>query len=229
MTRRPHIPRWKYWLSYLTEVHLESAPTEINPHLYVCLVAGRLQLCAENAVYSYEDRYDNFRLMFEHIKLGQLEYSAALVLGLGLGSVPLLIEKQGVRMERMTFVELDEQIIALAQKYTLQYLHTPFDVVCADAGVFPHVHEDKYDLVISDVFLDDTIPEDLKEPAYLHALYDLLLPGGRIIINTLASTDDDKEESLSYFNKTVKRLYPQATYDHMWENYMIQIVKPKVH
>ncbi|MEL6944963.1 MAG: hypothetical protein AAFO82_20090, partial [Bacteroidota bacterium] len=51
------IPRWKRWWSYLSEIHIESAPNEINPHLYVSLRNGRYQLSTANAIYSYEDLY----------------------------------------------------------------------------------------------------------------------------------------------------------------------------
>lgn len=225
MKRRPHIPRWKYWLSYLSEVHLTSTPTDINPHLYISIVKGRLQLCSQNAVYSYEDRYDNFRLLFDQIKLDEKPYRSALVLGLGLGSVPLLIEKKGLALDRMTFVELDEQVIRLAEEYTLRYLQTPYESICADAAIFALTHQGAYDFIVSDVFLDDVIPDDLLTKDYVHALHDLLNPDGLIVINTLASTDADKKHSLSYFNDVVKPIFPQATYTHVWENYMIQIPK----
>lgn len=225
MNRRPHIPRWKYWLSHLMEVHLTSTPTEINPHLYISIVKGRLQLCSENAVYSYEDRYDNFRLLFDQINLDEKPFQSALVLGLGLGSVPLLIEKKGLALNHMTFVELDEQVIRLAEEYTLRYLHTPYSAICADAAIFADAHQETYDFIVSDVFLDDVIPADLLTKDYLRALHDLLNPGGLIVINTLASTDADKHKSLAYFNETVKFLFPHATYTHVWENYMIQISK----
>ena len=48
-------PRWKQWLSYLFEMHIESAASEYNPHLYVSMKQGRYQLCTANAIYSYED------------------------------------------------------------------------------------------------------------------------------------------------------------------------------
>ena len=86
------IPKWKKWLSYLMEWHIESAPSPINPHLYVSLKKGRYQLCTANAVYSYDELYNNFSDLFPQLKIEQLPGQRILVLGFGLGSIPLIIE-----------------------------------------------------------------------------------------------------------------------------------------
>jgi len=218
---RPPIPKWKYWLSYLTEIHVESCPSKINPHMYVSLSKGRVQLSTENAVYSYEDRYDNFRLLFDKIDLGSLTFENALLLGLGLGSVPLLIEKNGLQLDEMALVEIDENVIYLAQKYTLDFLKTKFTTYCVDASVFVQSHQRKYDLIISDIFLDDEIPDYFLTTDYLHALKRLQTRNGLIIMNTLASTSADKEKSGAYFEKVFKTVFPEAIKMHVWENYML--------
>ncbi|HAI57462.1 MAG TPA: hypothetical protein DCM04_05945, partial [Saprospirales bacterium] len=57
-------PKWKYLLSYLMEVHLESSSSEHNEYLHVSLNKGRLQLSTANAIYSYADKYENFYNIF---------------------------------------------------------------------------------------------------------------------------------------------------------------------
>ena len=86
-------PFWKKILSYFFEFHIESAPSEINPHLYVSLNRGRYQLSTANAIYSFEDLYDNFFDAFKKVNLDQYPIKNVLVLGLGLGSIPLMLEK----------------------------------------------------------------------------------------------------------------------------------------
>lgn len=215
------IPAWKYWLSYLTEVHIESAPSDINPHLYVSMRKGRLLLCSENAVYSYEDRYDNFRLLFEEIDIGAKDFGSVLVLGMGLGSVPLLLEKSGLKIDRMSMVEIDEEVVYLAEKYGLVRLETPYTIYTTDARTFLTAHSAKYDLVISDIFLDDIIPDYFLSEEYLHSLRDLLNPAGLVIINTLASTDKDQKASKAYFEQTFSLVFPDGELRHTWENYML--------
>ncbi|MEL6802803.1 MAG: hypothetical protein AAFO91_03355, partial [Bacteroidota bacterium] len=58
------IPAYKRWLSYLWEQQLETTSSEYNPELTVSLVRGRVQLIAQNAIYSFGDYYLNFRKAF---------------------------------------------------------------------------------------------------------------------------------------------------------------------
>ena len=120
-----HIPRWKRLLSYFVEFHIESAPSELNPHLYVSLNRGRYQLCTANAVYSFADLYDNFVKAFQRLQPAQLPIREVLLLGFGLGSIPLMLEKKFHCRIRYTGVEADESVIWLAGKYALPELQSP--------------------------------------------------------------------------------------------------------
>ncbi len=215
------IPTWKYWLSYLMEVHIESAPSEINPHLYVSLRKGKIQLSTANAVYSYEDRYDNFRLLFEKIKIGERSFSSALILGLGLGSVPLLLSKNKVPLKHMTLVELDERVIYLAEKYMLSSINIPYTIICADAQHFVPLHSEKYDIILSDIFLDDLIPDYFLSLDYLESLKRLMHEESLLVVNTLASTKEDRKKAREYFEKVFTVAFPSAQWMHLWENYML--------
>ena len=84
----------KYW-SYISPVHLESIQGLENQTLSVYMSNGRYQLTTENAIYSYDDLYANFSLAFEKLDWKQFpEKSHVLVLGLGLGSIPYMLEKK---------------------------------------------------------------------------------------------------------------------------------------
>ncbi|MEL7021873.1 MAG: hypothetical protein AAGK47_09700, partial [Bacteroidota bacterium] len=102
-----NVPTWKKWLSYLTEIHIESAPSEINPHLYVSLRRGRYQLCTANAIYSYEDLYSNFYKAFEQVNLHKIKGDRVLILGYGMGSIPYILEKKMNYDFNYTAIEID--------------------------------------------------------------------------------------------------------------------------
>jgi len=87
------IPLWKKYLSYLKDVSLEQTSSPYNSYLEVLLVNGRKQLVTENAIYSFDDKYENFNQTFKLIDWKKKQGDEALVLGLGLGSVILLLEK----------------------------------------------------------------------------------------------------------------------------------------
>jgi len=162
------IPRWKYYLSYLTELHIESAPSEHNPHLYVSLRKGRYQLATANAIYSYGDLYDNFSDAFQTINLEGIEN--ALLLGFGLGSIPYMLEKKFHKEYYYTGVEIDENVLYLANKYVLPELHSPISLLPTDAATYVSYCQEQFDLICMDVFLDDTIPAIFETKTFLQQL-----------------------------------------------------------
>ena len=109
-------PLWKRFLSYLFEIHIESTSSEYNPHLYVSLQKGRYQLSTANAVYSFEDLYDNFSDAFKEIDLDRLNIQNVLILGFGLGSIPIILEQNFKKKYHYTGVEIDEEVLYLAKK-----------------------------------------------------------------------------------------------------------------
>ena len=106
-------PIWKKWLSYVKEISLEQTYSVYNPHLEVLLVEGRHQLVTEDAIYSFDDKYINFDEAFKRINWQKIKGKRVLVLGLGLGSVILLLEKKyGLDLD-YTAVEIDPEICRL--------------------------------------------------------------------------------------------------------------------
>ena len=213
------IPAWKRWLSYLTELHVESAPSALNPHLYVSLVDGRYQLSTANAVYSFADKYDNYTLAFRQVR-PELLRGDVLVLGYGLGSVPHLLEKFHPAEYRFTGVELDENVLYLADQYGPP-LSSPVDLLLADAYGFVLQDYRQYQLIAMDVFMDDVIPAHFQSIDYLEALRERLAPDGVLLYNCLALKPSDKAQALAFFEGNFKRVFPEGTYLDVDGNYML--------
>lgn len=216
-----HIPAWKRYLSYLVEIHLESASSEYNPHLYVSMRRGRYQLSTAHAVYSFEDLYTNFARAFEQCKLEELPGKEALVLGLGLGSIPYILEKkQGLDLH-ITAVEIDEVVIDLAYRYTLADLQSPIDMICTDAEIFVSSTYQKYDLICMDVFLDDQIPGPFQQIEFLEQLRELLTSGGLLLFNVLALRISDRRKAERFFSQVFKAVFPQGTFVEVEFNWVL--------
>lgn len=214
-------PLWKKWLSYLFEFHIESLPSEVNPHLYVSLKSGRYQLCTENAVYSYEDKYDNFKRIFDQLDLSRVEGGKVLILGFGLGSIPILLEKKKLNNIHITGVELDENVLLLAEKYGLGKIAYPTELICADARVYIEQNRDHYNLLIVDVFKDDIIPEYFRSKTFLSLCRRALTEDGTLLYNTLGATDDDKSKSEEFFFDTFSKVFPDARLVDVIGNYIL--------
>lgn len=217
-----HIPWWKRWLSYLSEQHLESTASEYNPHLHVTLNRGRLQLSADQAIYSYSDLYANFRLAFERLDFSRVpDGSRVLLLGLGLASIPEMLEKKFRRQYYYTAVEIDEVIIELASDYILPTLRSPIDIICANALTYVELIEERFDMICMDIFQDALVPADFETEEFLQRLQRLLQPGGILLFNRLAATKADRAHSQRYYQEVFHRVIPDSRRLRLVGNYML--------
>ncbi len=203
-------PLYKKLFSYLRDVHIESTSSDYNEVLDLYLVKGRYQLCTENAIYSYADKYDNFATVFEKMDLSKIDN--VLILGLGLASIPYIFEHLHDKKYSYTGVEIDDEVIYLASKYVLDELKSDVEVVQTDAFTFMCVNETKYDLICMDVFESDVIPEELETEDYLEMISESLSKDGLLIYNRLYSMDHDKAKTDKFMKEVFQVIFPEAIY-----------------
>jgi hypothetical protein len=217
----PSIPGWKKLLSYFFEFHIESAPSAYNPHLYVSLKNGRYQLCTAHAIYSFDDLYSNFYRAFELLDFKQLPSDEVLVLGLGLGSVPYMLEKSFQQDFSYDLVEIDANVIALAEKYGLSRLQSNYMAYQADAEIFMAQNTRSYAMICMDIFLDDLIPSAFESPVFLQQLQSALQPGGVLLYNRLYRQKEDKAKTRQFFEQQFLKVFPEGTYIDVDGNWVL--------
>jgi len=215
------IPTWKKWLSYITDVHIESAPSDINPHLYVCMNKGKLQLCTANAIYSFDENYYNYAAAFSKVDTSKIIDQEVLILGFGLGSIPLILQNQFNLNAYYTGVELDENVVYLFEKYRASEIKSSLQIICTDAQIFAATSQQKFRLICSDVFLDNAIPQSFWERDYLENLSNIIEDGGTVMLNTLADTDVHRSKADQYFEKIFSQVFPNAIKLEVHRNYML--------
>ena len=223
MPKPAAVSRLRYWLSFVWEQSLETTASDHNEYLEVCLVHGRLQLVAEDAIYSFGDYYLNFRKTFEVFDFTRLpERASVLVLGLGLGSIPELLEKYiGMPEYSYVAVEIDAVIIDLASRYSLPDLASPVEVVEADALAFLAVDGRQFDLICVDVFQDATIPDHLDGVDFIGLCRKRLRPGGALLYNRLASSIPDRTAARGYYEKIFAPAFPTPLLYDTGGNYVL--------
>ncbi|MCC6460268.1 MAG: fused MFS/spermidine synthase [Saprospiraceae bacterium] len=204
------IPVWKKWISYVLPVTLETASSAQNPELAVMLDRGRLQLLSGNAIYSWDDLYHNFTIAFGSLDIEERPFSDVLVLGLGLGSVPFILEKLYEQQYHYTAVEWDETVAGLAAKYTFSRLDSPVDIITADAEVFIQVTEEMFDMVIVDIFEDDRTPDQFETTEFLQACAERLNPKGLLLYNRLHNSARNQVVTERFYEDVFKKVFPQA-------------------
>ncbi len=208
-------------LSYISDQLIEESESPYNPVLQVCLKRGRYMLKTENAIYSYADLYDNFSQSFERIKIKTLPVKDVLILGIGLGSIPFMLENRFSRNYHYSVVEIDVEVMRLFKTYVLDELKSPFDIRLGDALYFDSYFNQKFDLICVDVFTDVIVPPDLETLDFLEALKERLNPNGIILFNKLAASLTDRTEARSFFKNYFLKIFPDATIIDTGTNYIL--------
>lgn len=216
------IPVWKKYLSYIKDIHIESRSSEYNEDIYVDLSQGRFRLLTPDAIYSHEDLYDNFGQLFKKdLLLKEMDISKVLVLGLGLGSIPIILDQVMPGQWDITAVEIDEEITDLAYTYGMNRISSPIQVITADAEMFVNITSEKYALICVDLFIGDKTPDQFKRKPFLKKLKSLLEENGLIIYNTLAYNKTDKKISSDFFKSVYKEVFPEALSIYSHRNNML--------
>ncbi|NBC24833.1 MAG: hypothetical protein GVX78_04370 [Bacteroidetes bacterium] len=203
---------WQKIVSYFREIHIESAPSDLNPHLYVSLSKGRFMLSTAKAIYSHGDLYDNFVQTFKRVNWSGLKGRDMLILGYGLGSVPAILEKMGQSFQ-YTAIEKDASVIYLASKYTLSDLRSPVHLYEADCKPYLQQQTDSFSVICMDVFVEDEIPKTLTTPDFIALLKSHLSSQGVLFVNTIKPKEEQNEpDHLTSFQKRLQKAFPKGTF-----------------
>ncbi len=203
-------PFFKSILSYFIDIQIEYTSSEFNEDLYIFLSDGRFQLRTNKAIYSFEDKYINFYKTFKSLDWEKMNIEKVLLLGLGLGAIPQMLEKNFDKQFEYHIVEIDEEIINLAHKYTLNELKSPTYVYEMDAEIFIDITEEKFDLIIVDIFIDNVVPKKFESSDFLEKLKYLLYDNGIILFNRLNSDTENFLFNTKYFEKIFKTEFPES-------------------
>lgn len=215
------IPSWKKWLSHITELHIESAYSEYSEDLYVVLKRGRFQLCTSNAIYSFEDLYVNFSRAFEKISIGRTTEHNVLILGIGMGSIPMVMESKGFTNCHFTGIEIDATVIDLLTRYGLPKIQSPVEVYETDAVGYVAMTSEKYDIIAIDLFIDDVIPDSVQSTAFLQNVSDRLSDQGILMMNHLSLSPKDQAKGQQFFDSIFKKVFPDAAILDVDGNWML--------
>lgn len=163
----------------------------------------------EHVIYSHGRQYKPFFVSFEQLKIENRKINSILILGLGLGSVPILLNECGVKCKTVC-VELDKSVITLCEKYLNDTIFRNLEIVCADAGDYVSDCKNNFDLIIIDIFIDNMIPKKFQTGSYLEQLNNLLSPGRMLMYNRLMTTDGLKKESVGFFENVFNRKFANS-------------------
>lgn len=196
----------KSLLSYLTEVHLESVPSEYNDQLHVVLKTEDIS-CAQKMLSTH--MVTNMIISENALKMQLPDSSGTkvLLLGFGMGSIPYMLEKVFMKNYRFTGVEIDPMIIYLASKYVLPELSSEISIIETDAATFVEQNEELFDIICIDIFIDDNIPPYFLTESFLIKVKEIIKESGVILFNHLGYTSLDVSKSKQYFETVFSKIF----------------------
>lgn len=187
------------FLSYLIPITIYKTKSGWSKSIEVTWANGELVMDSENTNYSYGSLQRILRLGLKTIGFRQIKsMKKILVLGVAGGSVIKTLSKEIQFKGTITGVEIDPEIIKVANSYFHLNQIPNLNIVIADAFEFVLKANEKYDLIIVDIFQDTKMPGFLFENFFTKRLCALLQNKGYILFNTMVLNKNDNEINEKY-------------------------------
>jgi len=181
-------------VSYLYPVIVEKRKGTVTPYLEVVKSNGKYVLNSDNANYSYGGLHALFNSFFKRIAIKKYDIKSVLVLGMGAGTVVSLL-KQKYKIDcSITAVEKDDVVIELAKKYFQIEKFKALRIVNDDAFEYVKTTHKKFDLIISDLFIDGNVPEQFASSEYITNLKRISNTNSCLIYNKMTEDPKHKKE-----------------------------------
>lgn len=188
--------------SYLVPIKIFEKKSARSKAIEVTWANGELVLDSENTNYSYGSlqrilRYGLKNIGFE--KITPMKH--ILLLGVAGGSVIKTLVDEIKYKGKITGVEIDPEMIQVANKYFNLNKIKQLEVIIDDAFEFVLKTNKKYDLIIIDVFEDTTMPNFLFESFFSNRVCDLLKNNGFVLFNTMILDEKHNVRNQKYISE----------------------------
>ena len=189
----------KKWLSYFLPMNVVKKPSALSKAIEITWNNGQLVMDSAQTNYSYGSLQRILRKGLHYIGFDKIvAMNHVLVLGVAGGSVIKTMVDEINYKKRITGVEIDPGIIALANEYFALDSIGNLEMVIDDAFDFVLKTKEKYDLIIVDIFQDIVMPNFLFEQFFANRLGYLLREDGFILFNTMCLKETDTQRNNDY-------------------------------
>lgn len=193
---------FKKLASFLIPINIYKRKSAVSTTLEVTWANGELVLDSKNTNYSYGSLQRILRTGLKSIGFERLQMmESILVLGVAGGSVIKTLTQEIQFKGKITGVEIDPEIIAIANTYFKLNEIPNLTILLEDAFEFVSKTNDTFDLIIIDIFQDTTMPAFLFEAPFINRSKELLHPKGFILFNTMLIQNSDSERNQAYRNQ----------------------------
>lgn len=198
--------------SYLIPIKIHETKSSLSKSIEVTWTNGELVLDSENANYSYGSLQRILRLGLKNIGYEKIvPMNHILVLGVAGGSVIKTLVDEIKYKGKITGVEIDPEIINIANTYFKLDKVKNLEIVIDDAFEFVLKTKTKYDLIIIDIFQDTTMPNFLFESFFTNRVCSLLKSNGFILFNTMLLNESQNVRNKKYVSEFYKNQFKIRT------------------
>jgi spermidine synthase len=201
--------------SYFIPINVYKKNSSVSKTLEVTWNNGQLVLDSKNTNYSYGSLQRILRKGLKYIGFERIrKFETILILGVAGGSVIKTLVDEIKFKGKITGVEIDSDVVAIANKYFKLEDIKNLELIVDDAFEFVLKTKEKYNLIIIDIFQDTTMPNFLFEEFFINRINYLLKTDGFILFNTMVIKDNDRIRNLNYKKKFDNnysvRMYPKV-------------------
>jgi spermidine synthase len=199
---------FKKILSYFYPITIYKETSTISKSIEVTLYNGKMLLNTKNTNYSFGSLQSILKKGL--LDIGKTEISrmeSVLILGVAGGSVVQTLVNDFSFSKNITGVELDSEIIHIANSYFGLDKIPNFKCVIADAEKFVQTDTSHYDLIIIDIFKDTEMPEFLFQESFIANCKQLLNKNGYILFNTMYLNKSNISKTEAYLSHFDSDLY----------------------
>ena len=174
------------FFSYIIPIKIFKKKSARSKMIEVTWANGELVLDTENTNYSYGSLQRILRYGLRNIGYDKiLKMEHILLLGVAGGSVVKTLVDEIEYKEKITGVEIDPDMIEIANQYFNLNQIKQLEVVIDDAFEFVLKTKEKYDLIIIDIFEDIHMPNFLFEKFFVDRVCTILKDAGFVLFNTM--------------------------------------------
>lgn len=198
--------------SYLIPIKILKKRSARSKTIEVTWTNGELVLDSENTNYSYGSLQRILRYGLKNIGFKTIQkMNHILVLGVAGGSVIKTLINEIEYKGNITGVEIDPDIIQIANEYFNLSQIKQLEIVIDDAFEFVLKTKNQYDLIIIDIFEDTNMPNFLFEVFFSQRICSLLKNKGFVLFNTMILDEIHNIRNKKYISGIDSSLYSTKT------------------
>jgi spermidine synthase len=173
-------------LDYLSPQILQQTFSKISGQITVQKYFGKVALYVGNTQQSGPLVEKIWKKGFQQIKSDKAGHKNILILGLGAGTITDVINRFYPDSETIG-VEIDSKIVDVGKKYFNLGSLGNLRILCKDASLFIEKNEEKFDLILVDLYLGQKFPEKFEYSEFLSNLSQTMSKKGLVVFNRLTT------------------------------------------